>query len=346
MGLVGDFELAYGTLVWVDDDRIAACLIPAESAKPLTKIALLSLSSGSCPIVLDQAVGQSEGFEIYDVRATSSGVIWTESDILDGTWRVYTATTNGTSLGKPVKMDEGSSTDWETPTLAVSGDQAFWQVLPQLSGPKRKESSVLKRATFGSSTSDIAYSSNGRMATPPYSLDDGVVITPRANADTVNYQLTLLDSASSSVADTLVLPQSMTPLEAAYGKTGFMFSFDAIYNYGDGIANLGTYVPKTNAANSDYSSAPWFRFAKTPTAAPAWCGSYLMVKSTLAVCGIDLDSGEYFAFTVPDGADSYGEYLASSGMRGSVVTYANINYQPLSGAAQKLCRVRVWKPLS
>ncbi len=29
----------------------------------------------------------------------------------------------------------------------------------------------------------------------------------------------------------------------SWGKTGFSFAFDGIYNYGEGIANLGTYLP-------------------------------------------------------------------------------------------------------
>ena len=34
----------------------------------------------------------------------------------------------------------------------------------------------------------------------------------------------------------------MKPLEAGYGNTGFMFSFDAGYQYGGGIASIGTYT--------------------------------------------------------------------------------------------------------
>ena len=32
-------------------------------------------------------------------------------------------------------------------------------------------------------------------------------------------------------------------MECGWGKTGFSFAFDGIYNYGEGIANLGTYLP-------------------------------------------------------------------------------------------------------
>ena len=42
--------------------------------------------------------------------------------------------------------------------------------------------------------------------------------------------------------------------------------------------------------NGDYSNAPWFRFSRNPTAPPAWCGSYLMVKSRTQVVGINFDT--------------------------------------------------------
>lgn len=344
MGLVGNFELPYGTLVWASGDEVAACLVPTEGANPLTQVAVLFLSTGSYPFVLEQAVGIDEGFEIYDVRATSLGLVWTEADILDGVWRIYTATLNGAELGEPVLVDEGDR-EWETPTIAAAGSVAFWQVLPRLDGSHTAEQSLLKRAVMGSFEVSVAYSSTGRMSTPPYALADSVVITPRTEGSSVHHQLTRIDAESGAVLDTLVLPQSMKPLEAGYGETGFTFSFDVIYNYGGGIANLGTYAPMSADASSNYSAAPWFQFARTPSAAPAWCGPYFMVKSTMAVCGVDMASGTYFAFDVQSGSDDYGEYLASTGMNGLVVTYSNIDDKPIDGEARKCCSVRVWTPL-
>ena len=345
MALVGNFELPYGTLVWANDDSIAACLLPTEQSSPIAQVSLLALGSGSRSTVLEQAVGTSEGFEIYDVRATSSGLIWTEADILDGTWRIYTATSDGSSIGEPALADEGDA-DWQTPTIAAVGNRAFWQVLPKIGGAKTTESSTLKRTTMGSSDAEVVYTSNGRMATPPYGLEDSVVITPRTDTSSIHYQLTRIDADTSAVLDTMALPTSMRPLEAGYGQTGFMFSFDAIYNYGDGIANLGTYAPASAVTDGSYSDAPWFRFNRTPTAAPAWCGSYLIVKSTLYVCGIDLNANESFHFDVENGADDYGEYLATTGSHGNIVTFTNVDDNPINGDERKCCIVKVWKPLS
>ena len=341
----GSFDLEYGTLVWASDDQVAACLVPGETANPLCQAGILSLSSGNLTILLERAVGTAEGFQIYEARATSHGMVWVEADILENAWRVYTATlsSDGT-LGTPAQVDEGGG-DWETPSIAAVGTHAFWEVMPKRDTDASSEDSLLKTAAFGSSDAQTIYTSTGRFATAPYAADGAVVIAPRADASGVYYQLTCLDAESGQVVDTLVLPQGMTPLEAGYGDTGFMFSFDAIYDYGGGIANLGTYCPAQDVQGGDYSAAPWFRFARTPSAAPAWCGGCLMVKSTNSVCGVDLGTGTWFSLGVDNGADDYGDYLATTGSHDAVVTYSNIDHTPLNGEHIRCCRVKVWRPL-
>lgn len=345
MSLVGSFELTYGTQLWTSGDDVAACLVPGETSTPLSTVQLLWLSSGQAVTVLEQAVGQSEGFNIYDVRATSAGAIWVEADILDGTWRVYTAALSDGTLREPMLVEERSSADWETPQIAAVGSTMYWQILPQTDGSASTEASLLRAAAPGSADARTVYESIGRMATPPYAAANGVVITPRAATPSVNYQLTLIEEGTDAVLDTMVLPQSMRPLEAGYGETGFMFSFDAIYNYGDGISQLGTYVPLDNASGGDYSAASWFRYARNPTAPPCWCGRYFVVKATSSVVCIDLASNTYASLGVESGADDYGDYLASTGESGTVVTYSNIDNNPLEGEARTCCLVRVWSPL-
>ena len=344
MGLSVRAELPYGSLVWASGDDVAACLLPTEEAKPLAQVGLLSLGSGNLSTVLERAVGQEEGFEIYDVRATASGLVWTEADILDGLWRVYTARLADGVAGDPHLVDEGDG-QWETPTIAAAGAYAFWQVLPKVDGDYSAEDSLVKRASLGSGDVDTVYTSHGRPCTPPYALADSVVITPRADTAGTYYQLTHLDAASGNVLDTMVLPRSMRPLEAGYGDNGFSFSFDAWYNYGDGISQIGTYTPASRVTDGNYSDAPWFSFSLAPTAAPAWCGGCFIVKSKRTVCGIDLKTNEYFALQPENGADDYGEYLATTGSQGSIVTYANIDDKPIDGDPKKYCLVRVWKPV-
>ena len=342
--LMGKFELPYGTLVWANDDDIAACLLPTEMGSPLAQIGLLLLGSGTLNTVVQKAVGSDERFEIYDVRATSKGIIWTEANVLEGTWRIYSAPLSSATPGSPVLLEEGGDL-YDTPTLAVVGSRAFWQVLPKLPNDQGLTSRLMS-ATFGKNDAVCVFESQRRMCTAPYATQDSVVITPRVDVSSVYYQLTNIDAKSGKVLDQLTLPRSMTPLEAGYGVNGFMFSFPDIYDYGGGISNLGTYTPMTKPSDGNYSDAQWFGFARTPTAAPAWCQNLLIVKSSYSVCGVDLKAGTYFAIDVDDGADTYGDYLATTGTRDSFVTYANIDHTPVNGELKHVCRVKVWRPLT
>lgn len=348
VSLVGSFELPYGTLLWTNNDTVAACLLPTEeSANPLSQVALLYLGSGERITVLEEAVGQAEGFDIYDARASEQGLAWTEANILDGVWRVYAAALSQGTLGTPTLLDEGESEEWETPTIAAVGMNVFWQVLPALGGSQTSAQSVLKKSRFASGgTVETVYSSTGRMSTPPYPTADGLVITPRTNTASVNHQLTLIDADSGAVRDRLVLPSGMKPLEAGYGTNGFTFSFDSIYNYGGGIAKLGTYTPAETHGTEDYAGLPWYSFTRNPTAAPAWCSGWFIVKSSRSVCGIDIGSLTYFALPVESGSDDYGDYLATTGTTSTIVTYANINDTAVDGTTKRLCLVRVWAPVT
>ncbi|MEE0705600.1 MAG: Tat pathway signal protein [Adlercreutzia sp.] len=379
--VVATAKLPYGTLLWSSDDQVAACLLPTETAKPLAQVGLLSLESGACTTVLEHAVGEDEGFEIYDVRGNASGLIWTEADIMDGLWRVYGAKVKGEKLGKARLLDEGDG-NWEMPTLAVAGAYGFWQCLPQLNGDARVENSLLKRAQFGADEAEVVYESQGRMACAPTSCGDAVIITPRARTSGTYYQMTKIDGASGTVTDACVLPTSMKPMECSYGPTGFNFAFEAIYNYGDGIANLGTYMPlnsvdteiaapapaeegtapdgeatvaasaaqahsisidQANAATEAYSAAPWFRYARTPVSAPCWCGNWLMIKGSTNMCVVNLEEKKFAALPLEEGADSYKDFLASSGMGKRAVTYSSVNHTPVNGEAEKCCKVRIWE---
>ena len=231
----------YGSLVWANDDQVAACLLPTETGKPLTQIGILSLGSGALTTVLEEAVGSKEGFEVYDVRATSKGAIWTEADVLEGTWRVYSALLSNGTLVNPVKLEEGDAT-YETPTIGAVGDKALWQVLPKLPNDQGLTSRLMK-ATIGTPSATTVLENARRMGTPLYAAEDSVVITPRVDSSSIYYQLSNVKVSSGEVDDTLTLPASMYPLEAGYGRNGFMFSFADIYNYGGAIANLGTYTP-------------------------------------------------------------------------------------------------------
>ena len=340
--LTGTYDLEYGTLIWVNDDDIAACLLPTEKGSPLAQIGLLHLGSGNLAKVRTRAVGSKERFEIYDVRATSQGMIWTEANILGGTWRIYAAKLSGDTAGEPQLLEEGNAS-YDTPTLAVCADRAFWQVQPKAPNDAGLTSRLMG-ATFGSDSATVVFESARRMATPPYSGDGVVVISPRIDRSSVYHQLTSIDAATGEIRDRMTMPQSMKPLEAGYGPTGFMFSLPDIYDNDTAIRNLGTYTPRSMPDAGNYNAAQWFGFARTPSAAPAWCDDLLIVKSSYSVCGVDLAAGNYFAIDVDDGTDNYGDYLASSGKHPTFVTYSNIDHQPVNEKAIHACRVKVWRP--
>ena len=342
--LVGDFDLPYGSLVFANDEKIAACLLPTETGSPLAQVGLLFLGSGMLDTVLEKAMGFTESFEIYDVRANSSGMVWTEANILQGTWRIYTARIdNGTMTG--TKLAAEGNDAFDTPTIAVAGKRAFW-----LENPKApSESGLTARlmaVPFGSDSASVIYESKRRMSTPPYASSDSITIAPRVDSASTYYELTNIDADTGEVRDTLILPHAVAPIEGGYGPTGFMFSFPDIYDYKGAIANLGTYTPFEYPAGGNYNDAKWFDFSRTPTAAPAWCDNMLIVKSTRAVCGIDLESRTYFAIDVENGADTYGEYLASTGTHNTFVTFTNIDHKPINESAVHTCKVKVWAPLS
>lgn len=336
--MVSQMSIPYGTIVWADDANVACCLLPCETSNPLTQVGMLSLSSGDLKTVLENAIGADDGFQIYDARLNSTGAIWLEADILNGKWRVYTGRLANGEIPSPQIAAEGDAA-WEMPSVAVSGNYGFWQMMPIKDGPASDEDSLLMRIPLGDAMDQAksVVESKGRMACSLSATANGVAAAPRADAKGVYYELTYVDAESGQVEDTLVLPASMKPTFVSYGDTGFSFAFEDIYAYGDGISNLGTYTPATGDVDGD-----WLRFARTPYTVPAWCGNLIFVKSTSVVAAIDAENRTYYAIQPEHANQGYGEFLASSGSAPRIVTYANIDYTPLNAARIYECNVRVW----
>lgn len=341
--LTGSFQLAYGTLVWADNDIVAACLVPTEEASPLTTVSLLYLTTGNTVSVLSAAQGADEGYEIFDVRCSEQGMIWTEADTYDSTWRVYTASISNASLANITLVDEGDS-NWLMPSLAAVDNRAFWQVVPNSDGENADDRSLLKAATFGGGSAEEVYSSKRAFATRLAAASDGVVITPRADSTSVYYQLTKISASDCSTVDQMTLPSSMTPDVVGYGESGFSFGFTSIYSYGDGIANLGTYTPRAAVTPYNYNDLPWFRFSRTPVTEPCWCGDWYVVKSTTALVGANFATQTYFAIDTISGCDDYGEHLVSSGSCSSFVGLSQVTAD--DDSSEDYAAVRVFTPIS
>lgn len=338
VSMASQASLPYGTVVWADDDNVACCLLPCETSDPLLQVGMLSLTGGNLATVIDKAAGAAEGFQIFDARLNSTGAVWVEADILNGKWRVYTARISGEQAVSAQIAAEGTSA-WEMPSIAVSGAFAFWQELPVVDGPASDENSVLMRIPFGAASSEAkaVLESEGRMACSLASTRTGVACAPRAAAKGVYYELTYVEADSGQVTDTLTLPASMKPTFVGYGDTGFSFAFEDIYAYGEGISNLGTYTPAEGDVNGQ-----WLRFARTPFTSPAWSGGLVFVKSTGVVAVVDASGRRYYTIQPEYATQGYGEFLASSGSRQRIVTYANVDYTPLNKSRVYECNVRVW----
>lgn len=332
LSLAGEFKMPYGTLVWANSETYAACLLPTENSSPLTQVAVLSLSSGQYTVVLDGPHSSERGFDIYDVRCNDQGIVWIESNCYTGEWRVFQATLSRGVAGDAKQVDSGNG-DWDVPSITVAKSRAFWQVMPSTSGNATSEPSALKSAAFGSSDVRVDWQSNGRMSTSPYSTGDAICISPRLQASSSYSQLTLIDAESGAMRESLTLPASMRPLEAAYVNGRFSFTFDSIYTYGEGLASLGTYAPVSNDTGGQ-----WFCFDRNPLCAPAWCGGNLVVKSTRTVVGVNLSTREMFSLDCPDDCDNYGDFLASQGDVNSLVTYLGMS----TNEDDAYTLVRVW----
>ena len=324
-------ELPYGTLVWSSCPTVAACLLPTDTASPLTQVALWSITSGMDVTVLEESIGIDEGYEIYDVRATDEAIVWTEANILQGSWRIYSAAVSDLSLGEPVLMESGNCSEWETPSIAAVGPYIYWQRLPNIDGEFAAEQSTLRKAKAGATTFTTVARSTGRMATAPYALIDGIVITPRAEAEGVYYQPTLLDAKTNEVLDTFVMPQNMKPQDVGYGKNGFIIAMGAIYDFNDGLSNLGCFSPVTKPQSAaEYSTVKWVTYTRQPSAPPCWSNSWFIVKSTQAVCGFDPESKRSFVVDTQNGSEDWGDYLATTGICDTFVTFAHVDYTPLN----------------
>ncbi|MBQ9069243.1 MAG: Tat pathway signal protein [Eggerthellaceae bacterium] len=306
--LIGDFDLPFGSLVWVDDDEVAACLFPTEQASPLATVAAMSLSTGNYFDVLEAAVGADEGFEIYDVRGNSSGFAWMEADIMEGRWRLYAAPLSEFTLGEPHLIEEGGS-EQEVPTITVQGSYVFWQSMaPVTNENARSEPSFVKRAHLSTGDAQTVYESKGRMSAPITTFGDGIIFTPRHDDAPSYCDLVRINAESGKIEERITLPSGMMPNQVGYGPTGFSFCFESISDYGGGIAHLGTYTPSTDPRGGSYEGLEWFRFNRTPTAAPCWCtDSWFMVKSNQSVCGVNLANRIFCSLGLDSGCLDWGD---------------------------------------
>ncbi len=308
--------LPAGTMLYATSDTVAAALCTGETASPLSTAGLFSLTSGTLTPVLDEAVGHDEGYSIFDVRASNKIFVWVESNYLTSDWRVYCASLRGaTGIGSPVLVDEGDA-EYDPPEIAAVGERAYWIVEPATSGTKTQEDSYLKTASDVGATAEII-TSRGRF-NGGLQVSNGILCAmPRAySSGTVYYRLAAVEGATGSLVDSIVMPRSFAPGTAIYMDGNFAFTIEAGYDYGGGIANVGTYYP--------LDGTTWLRLVRTPITAPGLCRDWLFSKSGSRTVFVDRAGQRYFTVNPPDNSEDYGDYHIQVGETGAVYTYATV----------------------
>ncbi|MBR2522003.1 MAG: hypothetical protein IKE61_02610 [Coriobacteriales bacterium] len=329
------YDIDMGSILHMDCDSLAIVISPGSSNNVLTRLGFLVMSSGKVVYFLNQAIGQSEGYTIYDARGNGEIAIWTECNLRTGDWRVYLAAVNSSAkIMDPIKVDEGDA-DFDPPMLCVCDKKAYWTVMPDPNGEAKESDSYLKCATVSMPLSQIVYTSHGRMITNPQASDGIVTIVPRADTSSTRYQMTAIDSATNQPIKGQILPKSMRVNTAIYMNDTFVFGIEQNYNFGDGISNFGTY-----SATGD---GKYMRFNRTPFVTPAQVGKYIVIKSTKAVVGCDMANRQFFAIDTVKGSESYGDFLVSTGTSGSIVVYTSIPKGDGSGKGK--VRVRAFSVL-
>lgn len=328
---VGSFN--DGLLLSASDSDIAATLCTGESADPINSVGLINLSSGAFSRVLTQAIADADGFSFLNVTASSELLVWVESNFLTSEWRVYCATISTTSLsiGQATQLDSGDA-DYDAPEIAAIGSTAYWIVQPAADGSKTEEDSYLKLSAAGSEASVLHTSHgrfNGSLAT------SGTVLTamPRAEADSgVYYQLTAWQSGTGEVLATQVMPKSFKPLCAVYMGGSFSFCIEAAYDYGDGIADVGTYY--------QLDDGTWLRLTRQPVAPAGLCNGWLVSKSGSRTALVDLVNRGYLTIDAPEDCADYGDYPVCAGESEAVCVYAHVTQEDDEGTETSSTYVR------
>lgn len=302
-------ELDEGTQLFASGSKIACATAPGSSAKSLTQVYLMGLSSERYVLALQDAQGKDEGFVIHEARCSDSLLVWVECNYLTDEWRVYSApiSEDDLSAGSATLLDEGSG-DYDVPEIAVVDGQAYWIVQPAEGSPKKTEDSLLK------TNGGVAYTSHGRFNGGLYTSGKSVVCMPRYDSkSSVYYQITAIQNGG--VVATQVLPHGYRPSTFTYVNGSFSFGIGAGYDYGDGISNVGTYI--------SVGDGTWLRLTRTPVTPAGKVNGWLFCKSSSRTVFVDTKKQRYFTINAPSGSEDYGDYSITTGeVDGKLFNYA------------------------
>lgn len=323
------YTLPAGTLLWADSNTYAATLMPGSTSTPLNSIGLTSLANGTCTEVLHEAVGASDGYSIYNVRANDSLVVWSELNFLTDDWRIYMASLRGTTMGTAVQLDEGTG-DYEVPPLAVAPSTAVWVRQPSENGKRTTETTHVYSQPLSSSSATEICSSRGRLATLPHVNGNILTITPRVNTSSVYYRMLACDPINGSEISSAVLPTPIKPLDVVWTGSGFAFSVEASYDSGGALGGYGSYLQQGQG---------FLRLGRIPLDGPVWVGSNLVCKSGSNVTVLNTNRRQYCTVSALSGCASYGDCFATNGSGDQLVIYTTVSRAADHSDAQVQMRV-------
>ncbi len=319
-------ELDAGTQLFSSGSKVACATAPGSSSRSLTQICLMGLESGRYVAALEDAQGKDESFVIHEARCSDSLLLWIECNYLTDQWRLYSASIDDDdlSVGQPALLDEGDA-DYDVPEIAVVDNQAYWILQPSEDGAKGSEDSLLK------TNGGIAYTSHGRFNGGLYVSGKTLVCMPRYDSkSSVYYQLTAIQG--SGVVASQVLPHGFKPSTFTYVNGSFSFGISAGYDYGDGIANVGTYVA--------VGDGTWLRLTRTPVTPAGSASGWVFCKSSSRTVFVDLAKKRYFTISAPSGSEDYGDFqIATGDLDGSLFNYATVT-QVKKGKTTRKVEVR------
>ena len=317
----GAYTIPLGNVLHPTDGTWIPVTTAGESATPLVKGSVLSLSSGQLIEVVSTPVsGPATTRVIYDTRCSEKLYAWLELDIITHAWVLLASSMdNGVLTGKTTTLWEADA-EWDPATFAVSGDTIIWQVMPALSGSQTTQHSFCYLWRPGDGEATPVVESPGRFALPPTLANGVALLAPRVRADEGQYYgLTAytVDNDFKTMIDQLVLPHGVKPFRAAYVSSRFAVSIEASYESGGLLGKMGTYFGRAN-------SEEFAVLGREPFADIVGKGDIFVVKVRASYVVVDLGRKQYGVLAAQDRSLDYGEYPARAGECNSFVTYATV----------------------
>lgn len=314
-----DWSIPLGSVLHESSSSWVPVTQAGASATPMVKGCAISMEDATFVEVVSNSVGDSHTVVIYDTRCSDDVYAWVELDVLSHKWWLYASRFNGGKIdGMPTTLWEADE-NFDPPGFACVGNTVIWQVMPALSGKNTKDSSYCYLWRLGDANAQAVVESPGRFAIAPSISSNMAILAPRVRADEgVFYGITAypIDGNMSTIADQLVLPQSVKPFYATYIGNRFAVSIETNYSSGGMFGTMGTYMGP--------SGGPFVRLAREPSANVAGKDDVFIVKSRASYFVINLRDSTYSILAAANRCVDYGEFPARVGQSNDFVTFATV----------------------